>query len=56
MALSASERGAYTPIREQINHPNVKGPLDTGWGSTDFDAQLRDAKIGLPALPGQVTN
>lgn len=40
----------------QINPPNVKGPLDTGWGSTDFDTQLRDAKIGLPALPGQVTN
>lgn len=56
MALSESKRKAYTPIREQINHPNVKGPLDTGWGSTDFDAQLRDAKIGLPALPGQVTN
>ncbi len=56
MKLSESKRGAYTPIRERINHPNVKGPLDTGWGATDFDPQLRDAKIGLPALPGQVTN
>ena len=55
-ALSKSKQQAYTPIREKINHPNIKGPLDTGWGPTDFDAQLRDAKIGLPALPGQVTN
>lgn len=54
--LSEAKKKAYTPIREKINHPNIKGPLDTGWGPTDFDAQLRDAKIGLPALPGQVTN
>ena len=25
-------------------------------GPTDFDPQWQDAKIGLPALPGQVTN
>ena len=55
-ALSDAKKKAYTPIREKINHPNIKGPLDTGWGPTDFDAQLRDAKIGLPALSGQVTN
>lgn len=54
--LSKEKKKAYTPIREKINHPDIKGPLDTGWGVTDFDAQLRDAKIGLPALPGQVTN
>jgi hypothetical protein len=34
----------------------IQGPLTTSWGPSDFDAQLRDAKIGLPALPGQVTN
>jgi hypothetical protein len=56
LKLSASKRQAYTPVRERINHPNIKGPLDTGWGSTDFDPQLRDTKLGLPALPGQVTN
>lgn len=56
LKLSESKKTAYTPIRERINQPNIKGPLDTGWGPTDFDAQLRDAKIGLPALPGQVTN
>ena len=55
-ALSPAKQRAYTAIREQINHPGIRGPLDTGWGSTDFDTQLRDAKIGLPALPGQVTN
>lgn len=55
-ALSPAKKRAYAPIRERINHPTVKGPLDTGWGTTDFDAQLRDAKIGLPALPGQLTN
>ena len=56
LKLSESKRQAYTAIRERINHPNIKGPLDTGWGSTDFDAQLRDARIGLPELPGQITN
>ena len=54
--LSDSKKKAYTAVREKINHPNVKGPLDTGWGATDFDAQLRDTKIGLPTLPGQITN
>lgn len=54
--LSESKRAAYTPIRENINHPGIRGPFDTGWGSTDFDAQLRDARIGLPELPGQITN
>jgi hypothetical protein len=54
--LSDSKKQAYTPMREKINHPKIKGPLDTGWGATDFDAQIRDAKIGLPALSGQVTN
>ncbi|WP_396267988.1 hypothetical protein [Ideonella sp.] len=56
LKLSGSKRQAYTPVRERINHPNIKGPLDTGWGSTDFAPQLRDTKLGLPALPGQVTN
>lgn len=54
--LSDAKKKAYTPIREKINDPRIKGPFDTGWGTTDFDAQLRDAKIGLPALPGQITN
>ncbi len=49
-------RDQYSNTREQIHHPRVLGPFDTGWGATDFDAQLRDVKLGLPALPGQVTN
>lgn len=54
--FSKAKQKAYTPIREQINSPNIQGPFDTKWGSTDFDTQLRDAKIGLPSLPGQVSN
>jgi hypothetical protein len=54
--LSTAQQAQYTGIRERINHPSITGPLDTGWGSTDFDPQLRDARIGLPTLPGQVSN
>ena len=32
LKLSEAKKKAYTPIREKINHPNIKGPLDTGWG------------------------
>ncbi len=54
--LSRSQQAEYTGIRVKVNDPNVTGPFDTGWGSTDFDAQLHDAKLGLPTLPGQTTN
>jgi hypothetical protein len=54
--LSKAQREEYTPIREQINDPRIDGPYDTHWGMTDFDPQLQDARIGLPTLPGQVTN
>ena len=54
--LSNTQQAEYTGIREKINDPRITGPLDTGWGSTDFDAQLNDAKLGLPSLPGQTTN
>lgn len=54
--LSKAEQSEYIAMRERINHPGIKGPWDTGWGSTDFDEQLRNAKIGLPTLSGQVTN
>ena len=56
LKLTPAKQKAYTPMRERINHPGIKGPLDTGWGATDFDAQIRDAKIGLPALLSQITN
>jgi hypothetical protein len=51
----AQDRG-YTALREEINDPHITGPFDTGWPMTDFDAQLSHVKVGLPTLPGQVTN
>jgi hypothetical protein len=53
--LGKAQRDEYTPIRESINHPNISGPFETGWGYTDFEGQGLPDKIGLPALPGQVT-
>lgn len=55
-ALPPSKKHAYVPVREKINDPRIKGPYDTNWGVTDFDPQMQDAKIGLPALSGQVSN
>jgi len=54
--LSAAEQEQYLALREKINQPGITGPLDTGWGSTDFDSQLRDVRLGLPSIPGQLTN
>lgn len=45
----------HLAIRESINHPNISGPFETGWGYTEFDGSGFSGKIGLPALPGQVT-
>jgi hypothetical protein len=42
-------------IREKINHPNISGPFETGWGYTDFDGAGFADKIGLPNLTGQIT-
>lgn len=42
-------------LRRQINHSNISGPFDTGWGYTEFDGVWTSDKIGLPALPGQAT-
>lgn len=42
-------------VREHINHPNISGPFNTGWGYTEFDGAGQVGRIGLPALPGQVT-
>lgn len=55
-SLPEPEKSNLVPLREKINDPRIKGPYDTGWGTTDFDAQLNDVKIGIPALPGQITN
>lgn len=54
-ALSSEQKKAYTGIREKINHPNISGPFETGWGYTDFSGIGFLDKIGLPSLPGQTT-
>lgn len=53
--LTKAEQAQYVGIREKIMHPNISGPFETGWGYTDFNGTGFPAKIGLPALPGQVT-
>jgi hypothetical protein len=45
----------HIAVREKINHPNISGPFETGWGYTEFDGAGMADKIGLPELPGQVT-
>lgn len=43
-------------LREQINHPNISGPFDTGWGYfDDFAVEALPDRIGLPSLAGQTT-
>lgn len=43
-------------LREQINHPNISGPFDTGWGYfDDFAVEALPDRIGLPSLVGQTT-
>lgn len=46
---------AHLAVRQQINHPNITGPFETGWGYTEFDGAGMASKVGLPALPGQLT-
>jgi len=53
--LSDAAKKDYTEIREAINHPNISGPFETGWGYTDFDVFHIWDKIGVPNLPGQIT-
>lgn len=42
-------------VRQNINHPNISGPYETGWGYSEFDGTGMASKIGLPSLPGQIT-
>lgn len=55
-ALPPAEQAQYHAYRETINHPAIRGPFETGWGYSDFDEQTLSGKIGLPSLPGQITN
>ena len=45
----------HLALRQDINHPCISGPFETGWGYTDFDGSGFSGRIGLPALPGQLT-
>lgn len=54
-ALSSAEQERYQPLRVNINHSAIHGPFDTGWGYTDFDSQMLDTRLGLPNLPGQIS-
>jgi hypothetical protein len=57
--MSRSEKKVFfdsrLAIREEINHPNISGPFETGWGYTEFDGAGMSSRIGLPELPGQLT-
>lgn len=57
--MNAAQRTAFyashMSIRANINHPNISGPFETGWGYTDFDGRGLPGRIGLPNLPGQST-
>ncbi|WP_082491296.1 hypothetical protein [Duganella sp. Leaf126] len=53
--FSDAEKARYTGLRESINHPNISGPFDTGWGYSDFGGVGLGERIGLPSLPGQTT-
>jgi hypothetical protein len=55
-ALPDHQKQEYEGVRAEIKHPNIRGPFDTGWGTTDFDPQLAQIRLGLPSLPGQITN
>jgi hypothetical protein len=45
----------YLSIRHTINHPNISGPFSTGWGYDEFDGAGLLSRLGLPALPAQVS-
>lgn len=46
---------SHLSVREKINHPNISGPFETGWGYSEFDGAGMASKIGLPSLSGQIT-
>ncbi len=54
--LPAHEQVKHVSLRTEIKNPHILGPIDTGWGTTDFGAQLNDVKLGLPNISGQKIN
>jgi hypothetical protein len=59
LKMTPAQRKAFDDthifLRQKINHPNISGPFETGWGYTEFDGAGLAGKIGLPDLPGQLT-
>lgn len=57
--MNPAQRAAFFEshlgLRQKINHPNISGPFETGWGYDDFDGAGLYDRIGLPSLPGQAT-
>jgi hypothetical protein len=53
--LGEDAKRKYVALRESINHPNISGPFDSGWGYSDFGGAGLGERIGLPSLPGQTT-
>lgn len=53
--LTKTQQSSYTSLRVEINHPNISGPFETGWGYTDFEGKGFPDKIGIPSFPGQTT-
>ncbi|KAG0914182.1 hypothetical protein G6F31_021420 [Rhizopus arrhizus] len=54
--LPPHEQVKYVSLRTKINNPRILGPMDTGWGTTDFGTQMNDVKLGLPNISGQKMN
>lgn len=54
--LPAHEQVKHVSLRTKINNPHILGPVDTGWGTTDFGSQMNDVRLGLPNISGQKLN
>jgi hypothetical protein len=58
--MSKAERNnffqTHLSMRNKIEHPNITGPFETGWDYTEFGGAGMSGRIGLPALPGQLTS
>lgn len=58
-SMNGHQKKAYfdthLSVRENISHPNISGPFETGWGYTEFDGSGMASRIGVPNLPGQIT-
>lgn len=54
--LPAHEQVKHVSLRTKIKNPHILGPVDTGWGTTDFGSQMNDVRLGLPNISGQKLN